>query len=47
MILLLKEKRTLSQLHEMLEQYENMIKIVVDIRRQVETITSEILGGVK
>ena len=33
MIHLLKEKTTSSQLQEMLERYEDMIKIVVDIRR--------------
>ncbi|HJS18466.1 MAG TPA: DUF5674 family protein [Anaerolineales bacterium] len=32
MIHLLKEKTTPSQLREMLERYEDMIKIVVDIR---------------
>ncbi len=35
MILLLKEKVTSSQLLEMLERYEGMIKIVVDVRRRV------------
>jgi len=34
MIHLLKEKTTTSQLQEMLERYEEMIKIVVDIRRR-------------
>jgi len=32
---LLKEKTTLAQLQEMLERYESMIKIVVDIRRHI------------
>jgi Protein of unknown function (DUF5674) len=35
MIHLLKEKATLEQVQEMLERYENMIKIVVDIRRRI------------
>ena len=35
MIHLLKEKTTSSQLHEMLERYEGMIKIVVDIRQHL------------
>jgi hypothetical protein len=35
MIHLLKEKTTPSQIQEMLERYESMIKIVVDIRRRV------------
>ncbi len=35
MIHLLKEKTTLAQLQEMLERYESMIKIVVDIRRHI------------
>jgi hypothetical protein len=35
MIHLLKEKAISLQLQEMLERYENMIKIVVDIRRRV------------
>ena len=34
MIHLLKEKATSSQIQEMLERYESMIKIVVDIRRR-------------
>ena len=34
MIHLLKEKATTLDIREMLEQYENMIKIVVDIRRR-------------
>ena len=34
MIYLLKEKATPSQVREMLEQDENMIKIVIDIRRR-------------
>ena len=34
MIHLLKEKTTLTQIQEMLERYEGMIKIVVDIRRR-------------
>jgi len=33
MIHLLKEKVTLTQVKEMLQEYENMIKIVADIRR--------------
>ena len=33
MIHLLKEKTTPAQIHEMLERYDDMIKIVVDIRR--------------
>jgi len=33
MIHLLKEKTTPSQIQDMLERYEDMIKIVVDIRR--------------
>ena len=33
MIHLLKEKTTSSQIQEMLQEYEDMIKIVVDIRR--------------
>ncbi len=32
---LLNEKATPAQIQEMLERYENMIKIVVDIRRRV------------
>ncbi|HLO16502.1 MAG TPA: DUF5674 family protein [Anaerolineales bacterium] len=35
MIHLLKEKATPSQIQEMLERYESMIKIVVDVRRRV------------
>ena len=35
MIHVLKEKATSSQLQEMLERYESMIKIVVDIRRRI------------
>ncbi len=35
MIYLLNEKATPAQIQEMLERYENMIKIVVDIRRRV------------
>jgi hypothetical protein len=35
MIHLLKEKATPAQLQDMLERYESMIKIVVDIRRRV------------
>jgi hypothetical protein len=35
MIHLVKEKATPSQIVEMLEQYENMIKVVVDIRRRI------------
>ena len=35
MIHLLREKATVSDIQDMLEQYENMIKIVVDIRRFV------------
>jgi len=34
MIHLLKEKTTSVQIQEMLDRYENMIKIVVDIRRR-------------
>lgn len=34
MIHLLKEKAVSAQIHEMLQEYENMIKIVVDIRRR-------------
>ena len=34
MLHLLKEKVTPAQIQEMLEQYEGMIKIVVDIRRR-------------
>ena len=34
MIYLLKEKATPAQLQDMLERYEGMIKIVVDIRRR-------------
>lgn len=34
MIHLLKEKATSAQIQEMLEEYENMIKVVVDIRRR-------------
>ena len=33
MIHLLKEKAVPSQIQNMLQEYENMIKIVVDIRR--------------
>ena len=63
MIHLLKEKVPPAQIQEMLHEYENMIKIVVDIRprlgnrniliqdenlrKQVESITLEMLGGVK
>lgn len=35
MIHLLKEKATSSQVQEMLQQYESMIKIVIDIRRHI------------
>ena len=35
MIHLLKEQTTPSQIQEMLQEYENMIKIVVDTRRRV------------
>jgi hypothetical protein len=35
MIHLLKEKVTPAQIQEMLREYENMIKIVVDIRRRL------------
>lgn len=35
MMHLLKEKATPVQIQEMLDRYENMIKIVVDIRRRV------------
>lgn len=34
MIHLLKEKATPAQIQDMLQEYENMIKIVVDIRRR-------------
>ena len=34
MIHLLKDKATSTQVQEMLQEYENMIKIVVDIRRR-------------
>ena len=34
MIHLIQEKATSAQIQEMLEEYENMIKIVVDIRRR-------------
>jgi hypothetical protein len=47
MIHVLKEKAALAQIQEMLKEYDNMIKIVVDIRKQVESVTREILGGVK
>jgi hypothetical protein len=35
MIHILKEKATPAQIQELLERYESMIKIVVDIRRRV------------
>jgi hypothetical protein len=35
MIRLLRERATAQQIKEMLEEYEGMIKIVVDIRRRV------------
>lgn len=35
MIHLLKEKTTSSQIQEMLQEYEGMIKIVVDIRKHI------------
>ncbi len=35
MIYLLKEKAAPAQIQDMLQEYENMIKIVVDIRRRV------------
>ena len=35
MIHVLKEKATSIQIQEMLQEYENMIKIVVDIRRRL------------
>ncbi|MBI5841988.1 MAG: hypothetical protein HZB19_18025 [Chloroflexi bacterium] len=35
MIHILKEKTTPAQIQEMLERYESMVKIVVDIRRHV------------
>ena len=35
MIHLLREHATSQQIHEMLEEYEGMIKIVVDIRRRI------------
>lgn len=34
MIHLLKAKAVPTQIHEMLQEYENMIKIVVDVRRR-------------
>ena len=34
MVHLLKQKAVPAQVHEMLQEYENMIKIVVDIRRR-------------
>ena len=46
MIHILHERATPAQVQEMLAEYESMIEIVVDIRRQVEAITLEILGGV-
>jgi len=35
MIHLLKEKAVPAQIHEMLQEYEDMIKIVVDIRKRI------------
>ena len=35
MIQFLKEKATLQDIQNMLEQYDNMIKIVIDVRRRV------------
>lgn len=35
MIHVLRQKAVPTQVHDMLERYENMIKIVVDIRRRV------------
>lgn len=35
MIHVLRQKAVSPQVHDMLERYENMIKIVVDIRRRV------------
>ena len=35
MIQLLKEKATLQDIQNMLERYENMIKIVIDVRRRI------------
>ena len=35
MIHLIKEKTTPAQVQELLQEYENMIKIVVDIRRRI------------
>ncbi len=35
MIQLLKDKATSQDIQNMLEQYENMIKIVIDVRRRV------------
>ncbi len=35
MILILRQPATSAQIQEMLEQYEHMIKIVVDIRRRL------------
>jgi len=62
MIHLLTDRATSTQIQEMLQEYENMLKIVVDIRprlrnrniliqdetlrKQVESITREIPGGV-
>ena len=35
MIYLLEEKSTAAQMQEMLQEYESMVKIVVDIRRKI------------
>ena len=35
MIYILRDKPTSKQVHEMLKEYETMIKIVVDIRRRI------------
>lgn len=51
MIHLLKEKSTSTQIHEMLERYENMIKIVIrprsgnrSILRQDENLRRQVEG---
>ena len=41
MIYLLHKKATIEQLTDMMKEYENMLKIVVDIRRRV------LAGGVR
>lgn len=35
MIYLLQEKSTVEQMQEMLQEYESMVKIVVDLRRKI------------